>query len=108
MPFVLAILLGATIACVVAVAVGLGALRVKGLLLAISTMAFAIAAEQYIFPRPIFAGTEGALNVDLHAGQARPVRPRAPQPRVLLLRAGAARRSCWSSSATSGAPASAA
>ena len=64
-PFVLAIILGALVACLLAVLVGTGALRVKGLLLAISTMAFAIAAESYIFGRPIFTGSEGALTVDV-------------------------------------------
>ena len=54
LPFALAILLGAVAACIVAVSVGLGALRVKGLMLAVSTMAFAIAAESYIFQRPLF------------------------------------------------------
>ncbi|HTL86664.1 MAG TPA: branched-chain amino acid ABC transporter permease/ATP-binding protein [Acidimicrobiia bacterium] len=53
MPFALAIIMGASVACLTAVAVGIGALRVKGLLLAISTLAFAIAAQSYIFPRPI-------------------------------------------------------
>src|SRR5205814_6762535 len=55
-PFVLAVFFGSLGACAVAVAVGAGALRVKGLLLAISTLAFAIAAEQYVFARPIFSG----------------------------------------------------
>jgi ABC-type branched-subunit amino acid transport system ATPase component/ABC-type branched-subunit amino acid transport system permease subunit len=54
-PFLWALLLGAVLACVVATLVGLGALRVKGLLLAASTLAFAIAAQAYIFPRPIFS-----------------------------------------------------
>ncbi len=54
-PFVWALLLGAVVACIVATLVGLGALRVRGLLLAASTLAFAIAAQAYIFPRPIFS-----------------------------------------------------
>ena len=49
-----ALLLGAAFASLVAVIVGIGALRVRGLLLAISTLAFAIAAQAYIFSRPIF------------------------------------------------------
>jgi ABC-type branched-subunit amino acid transport system ATPase component/ABC-type branched-subunit amino acid transport system permease subunit len=53
-PFILSMIVGAVLACVTAIAVGIGALRVKGLLLAISTMAFSIAAESYIFPRPFF------------------------------------------------------
>jgi ABC-type branched-subunit amino acid transport system ATPase component/ABC-type branched-subunit amino acid transport system permease subunit len=72
LPFVLAIVVGAVMACVVAVAVGIGALRVKGLLLAISTMAFAIASTEYIFPRPIFVQTEGSLNVELKRGHLGP------------------------------------
>ncbi len=73
LPFVLAIFLGAGVACVVAVGVGIGALRVKGLLLAISTMAFAIAAQQYIFPRPILVGSEGSLNAELDRGKLGPI-----------------------------------
>jgi ABC-type branched-subunit amino acid transport system ATPase component/ABC-type branched-subunit amino acid transport system permease subunit len=73
LPFVLDILCGALVACFVAVLVGAGALRVKGLLLAISTMAFAIAAQSYLFARPIFAGREGATNVDFPRGKLGPV-----------------------------------
>jgi ABC-type branched-subunit amino acid transport system ATPase component/ABC-type branched-subunit amino acid transport system permease subunit len=68
-PFVLAVFFGAVVACAVAVAVGAGALRVKGLLLAISTLAFAIAAEQYIFARPIFSGTANSLTAQLFRGK---------------------------------------
>jgi ABC-type branched-subunit amino acid transport system ATPase component/ABC-type branched-subunit amino acid transport system permease subunit len=62
-PFPLAILLGAVIASVTATLVGIGALRVRGLLLAASTLAFAIAAQDYIFARPIFSrdGTTAQL-----------------------------------------------
>ena len=69
LPFVLDILLGALMACLLAVLVGTGALRVKGLLLAISTLAFAIAAESYIFGRSIFTGSEGALTVSFPRGK---------------------------------------
>ncbi|HEY7138308.1 MAG TPA: branched-chain amino acid ABC transporter permease/ATP-binding protein [Acidimicrobiia bacterium] len=72
-PFVPALLLGAVVACLVAVAVGAGALRVKGLLLAISTMAFAIAAQSYIFARPIFSVTAGSLTVQLPRGNLGPI-----------------------------------
>jgi ABC-type branched-subunit amino acid transport system ATPase component/ABC-type branched-subunit amino acid transport system permease subunit len=71
-PFVPALLLGAIVACLFAVAIGVGALRVKGLLLAISTLAFAIAAQAYIFPRPIFTGVEGATTVQLPRGNLGP------------------------------------
>ncbi len=60
-PFVLSMIVGAVLACVTAIAVGIGALRVKGLLLAISTMAFAIAAQSYIFPRPFFDPNQNNL-----------------------------------------------
>jgi ABC-type branched-subunit amino acid transport system ATPase component/ABC-type branched-subunit amino acid transport system permease subunit len=73
LPFVPSLLLGALVACLIAVAVGVGALRVKGLLLAISTMAFAIAAQAYIFPRPLFSGTEGSLTVQLPRGKLGPL-----------------------------------
>ncbi len=72
-PFVLAIFLGATVACLVAVAVGAGALRVRGLLLAISTLAFAIAAEQYIFAQPLFSGGSGNLTVEFPRGKLGPI-----------------------------------
>ena len=73
LPFVLDIFLGALVACLLAVLVGTGALRVKGLLLAISTMAFAIAAESYLFGRPIFTGSEGALTVSFPRGKLGPI-----------------------------------
>ena len=72
-PFVLALLLGATVACGAAVLVGLGALRVKGLLLGVSTLAFAIAAQAYIFARPIFTGSLNATTVQLPRGSFGPV-----------------------------------
>ena len=53
-PFLWALLIGASFASLVAVLVGVGALRVRGLLLAISTLAFAIAAQVYLFNRPFF------------------------------------------------------
>jgi ABC-type branched-subunit amino acid transport system ATPase component/ABC-type branched-subunit amino acid transport system permease subunit len=58
-----ALLLGASFASLVAVIVGMGALRVRGLLLAISTLAFAIAAQAYIFSRPIFSA--GGLTIEI-------------------------------------------
>jgi ABC-type branched-subunit amino acid transport system ATPase component/ABC-type branched-subunit amino acid transport system permease subunit len=73
LPFVLDIFCGALVACFVAVLVGAGALRVKGLLLAISTMAFAIAAQSYLFSRPIFAGVEGSPTVSFPRGKLGPV-----------------------------------
>lgn len=57
------LLLGALFACLVAVLVGVGALRVRGLLLAISTLAFAIAAQVYLFQRPFFTGGRTTVQV---------------------------------------------
>jgi ABC-type branched-subunit amino acid transport system ATPase component/ABC-type branched-subunit amino acid transport system permease subunit len=54
-PFWLALLVGSLVAAFVATLVGLGALRVRGLLLAISTLAFAIATQAYVFRRPFFS-----------------------------------------------------
>ena len=71
-PFAVAVLFGAAIACLFAVGVGIGALRVKGLLLAISTLAFAIAAGEYLFHRPIFSGEEFAGTVELPRGHVGP------------------------------------
>ncbi|HEY3722252.1 MAG TPA: branched-chain amino acid ABC transporter permease/ATP-binding protein [Acidimicrobiia bacterium] len=73
LPFVPALLVGAVIACLVAVLVGFGALRVKGLLLGISTLAFAIAAQAYIFSRPIFTGEVDATTVQLARGHLGPI-----------------------------------
>ncbi len=55
-PFGLAVLLGALVAALAAALVGLGALRVRGMLLGVSTFAFAIAASQYLYRRPILSG----------------------------------------------------
>jgi ABC-type branched-subunit amino acid transport system ATPase component/ABC-type branched-subunit amino acid transport system permease subunit len=57
------VLLGAAFTCVIAVIIGSGALRVRGLLLAISTLAFAIACDAYLFKRPFF--TEGRTTVQI-------------------------------------------
>ena len=69
-PFGWALLAGAAVACLLASAVGVGALRVRGLLLAVSTLAFAIAAEDYIFPLPILS--LGQQTVQLPRGQIGP------------------------------------
>ncbi len=54
-PWVVAIVSGALFSAAVAALIGVGALRVRGLLLAVSTFSFAIAAQQYIYRRPIFS-----------------------------------------------------
>jgi len=75
-PFGFALLAGAAVACLLASLVGAGALRVRGLLLAVSTLAFAIAAQDYIFPLNFFSlgqetvqlprGNIGPFNVNLN------------------------------------------
>jgi ABC-type branched-subunit amino acid transport system ATPase component/ABC-type branched-subunit amino acid transport system permease subunit len=50
------VLLAAAVTSAVAALIGLGALRVRGLLLAVSTFAFGLAASQYLYQRPILNG----------------------------------------------------
>jgi ABC-type branched-subunit amino acid transport system ATPase component/ABC-type branched-subunit amino acid transport system permease subunit len=69
-PFGVAVLLGAVVACAVAVVVGIGALRVRGLLLAATTLAFAIAAEAYVFRLNFFS--QGLETVQLPRGRIGP------------------------------------
>jgi ABC-type branched-subunit amino acid transport system ATPase component/ABC-type branched-subunit amino acid transport system permease subunit len=45
----------------IAAITGIGALRVRGIMLAISTFAFAIAAEKYIYNRPFFSNNESSV-----------------------------------------------
>ncbi|MDT3439179.1 branched-chain amino acid ABC transporter permease/ATP-binding protein [Pseudofrankia sp. BMG5.37] len=59
LPFPVAVLLASLVAAALAAIVGAGALRVRGLLLAVSTFAFGIAAEQYLYRREVFQD-EGA------------------------------------------------
>jgi ABC-type branched-subunit amino acid transport system ATPase component/ABC-type branched-subunit amino acid transport system permease subunit len=54
-PFGVAIVVAALTTGLLAALIGVGALRVRGLLLAVSTFAFAIAAQQYLYRRPIFS-----------------------------------------------------
>src|SRR4051812_32009001 len=54
-PFVWALLPGAITACLTATIIGITALRVRGLMLAASTLAFAIAAQLYIFRQPVLS-----------------------------------------------------
>ncbi len=55
-PFVVSILLATLFTALAAALIGAGALRVRGLMLAVSTFAFSIAATQYLFRRPFFTG----------------------------------------------------
>ncbi|MEE9417043.1 MAG: ATP-binding cassette domain-containing protein [Acidimicrobiales bacterium] len=55
LPFAACLIAGAVVAAGVAAIVGLGALRVKGLFLAVSTFAFGLAANQYLFRTEILS-----------------------------------------------------
>ena len=55
-PYLISMLLAAGMAAATAALIGLGALRVKGLLLAVTTFAFAMAAQQYLYRRPMLNG----------------------------------------------------
>ncbi len=57
------ILIGAVVATLVAVVVGLSALRVRGLLLAVSTLSFGVAAQTYLFQRPFFTGGRSTVRI---------------------------------------------
>ena len=48
----------------IAAITGIGALRVRGILLAISTFAFAIAAEKYIYHRPFFSNGDSSVKFE--------------------------------------------
>lgn len=66
LPVVVSIVLGAALTAAIAALTGIGALRVRGIMLAVSTFAFAIAAEQYIYQRPFFS--DGATSVTFDRG----------------------------------------
>lgn len=55
LPFLVAIPLAALFVAGMAVVIGLGALRVRGLRLAVTTFVFAVAAQQYIYRVPMFS-----------------------------------------------------
>ncbi len=55
LPFVLSIVIASFAAAGLAVLIGVGALRVRGLLLAVSTYAFAVAASQYLFRQKVLS-----------------------------------------------------
>ncbi|MEZ5166716.1 MAG: hypothetical protein R2695_09560 [Acidimicrobiales bacterium] len=48
----------------IAAITGIGALRVRGIMLAVSTFAFAIAAESYIYKRPFFSDGDSSVTFD--------------------------------------------
>ena len=56
LPYGVSIVLAALVTAGLAALIGLGALRVRGLFLAVSTFAFGLAAMQYLYKRPILSG----------------------------------------------------
>jgi ABC-type branched-subunit amino acid transport system ATPase component/ABC-type branched-subunit amino acid transport system permease subunit len=56
MPFELAVIVASVVTAGLAAVIGVGALRVRGLFLAVSTFAFGLAASQYLYRRPILRG----------------------------------------------------
>jgi ABC-type branched-subunit amino acid transport system ATPase component/ABC-type branched-subunit amino acid transport system permease subunit len=56
LPFGLSIVIAALVTAALAAVIGLGALRVRGLLLAVSTFAFAVAADQFLYNQPLLSG----------------------------------------------------
>ncbi len=64
--FGVAILLASAVCALLAALIGLGALRVRGLLLAISTFALAVAGSQYFYDRPILS--DGGSSVIFERG----------------------------------------
>ena len=54
-PFALAVFIAPLLTALLAAVVGVGALRVQGLMLAVTTLVLALAASLYIFRRPVFA-----------------------------------------------------
>lgn len=62
-PFAVALFIGALVAAVLAAVIGAGALRLRGLLLAVTTFAFAIAAASWIYRLPMLAGEGGSPRV---------------------------------------------
>jgi ABC-type branched-subunit amino acid transport system ATPase component/ABC-type branched-subunit amino acid transport system permease subunit len=58
LPWALAALVATAVGTAAALVVGLPALRVRGLFLAVSTIAFAVAASNWLFRQPVFVGSE--------------------------------------------------
>ena len=59
LPFVLSIVIAALAMAALAALIGAGALRVRGLMLAVTTIAFALAAQLYLYHQPVLGGDTG-------------------------------------------------
>ena len=67
LPFVVSILIGALFTALLSAIIGVGALRVRGLLLAVTTFAFAIAAPAWVYGLDVFSNGK-ASSVDFPRG----------------------------------------
>ena len=67
-PFVVSMMIAALLTALIAAAVGVGSLRVRGLLLAVSTFTFALAAQTYLFRRDVLDDRQQAV-VEFDRGQ---------------------------------------
>jgi ABC-type branched-subunit amino acid transport system permease subunit len=63
MPLPLLVIVVGLVGAAVAVAVGLPAVRIQGLFLAVSTLAFAVVAKSWIFQQPTLAGTDSTASM---------------------------------------------
>lgn len=63
-PFPIAVLEAVVAGVVASLVIGLPALRIRGLFLAVTTLAFAVAAREYLFTSPLFVGTTGDVTVE--------------------------------------------
>jgi ABC-type branched-subunit amino acid transport system ATPase component/ABC-type branched-subunit amino acid transport system permease subunit len=63
-PPALAVLVMALVTALLAAVIGAGALRVRGLLLAVVTFVFAVAAQQYLWHRPFLSGGTDSVFVE--------------------------------------------
>jgi ABC-type branched-subunit amino acid transport system ATPase component/ABC-type branched-subunit amino acid transport system permease subunit len=61
LPFALSIVIGALLTTLLSVLIGAGALRVRGLLLAVTTFAFAIAAQSWMYRLDVLSGGSASL-----------------------------------------------
>ncbi len=59
-PFVVAMLIASLLTAGIAAVVGVGSLRVRGLLLAITTFTFALSAQLYLFRRPVLSDRQAS------------------------------------------------
>jgi ABC-type branched-subunit amino acid transport system ATPase component/ABC-type branched-subunit amino acid transport system permease subunit len=59
LPFFVSILVASVLTAALAALIGIGALRVRGLLLAVTTFMFALACQEFLFRQPVFSADFG-------------------------------------------------